>query len=195
MKHLRLSLLFLTIAACQHTEKVREAQVTYSESNGQEYVAPQADTTASVQEAPKEDMLTLYVKDIISGKRKPETAYLSQACLKELLNENPEKRNFYFEAYKVMLNSLDERLTELPAAPVVAYFRKYPAEAMNHYHTLSVKEKDQFVSHLAYDFWVEGNCHNTIPAWINEVLIENPSIKANEQDYLTLGRLMVQTYK
>jgi hypothetical protein len=111
------------------------------------------------------------------------------------LHPQLEKRDFYFQGYQVMLNKLEERLTELPAASVLAYFRKYPVEAMAHFQKFNSNERDQFISHLGYDFWVEGNSHNTIPTWINEVIIENPDCKAIEPEIMALGRKMVEAYK
>jgi hypothetical protein len=71
MKQISLCLVLLLFFACQNTEKVREANISYEEHSGEEYKAPKpAAPDTSNKIAPKDDLLTLYVKDLIKGNSK-----------------------------------------------------------------------------------------------------------------------------
>lgn len=199
MKQLVFLGLIIFLFSCQQPEQVRNANVTISESDGKEYVAPAPDTTSVRTDKPlaeeEDDLLLKYANEVIAGKRNPAAGDLTNKCLQEMNSEDPEKRGFFFKVYRRMLNTLDEGLSEVPAHPVTGYFKKYPREALSYYRSFNKKEKEQFISHLAYDFWVNGNSENTIPAWINEVIIENPDMKPFEAELIEIGHKMVATYK
>jgi hypothetical protein len=182
--------------ACQQPEQVRNANITLTESDGKEYVLQKIDTTSVRTDKPlaeeEDDLLLKYANEVIAGKRTPSADPLSTKCLQEMNSEDPEKRAFFFKVYRKMLLALDEGLSEVPAHYVTSYFKKYPREALSYYRNFNKKEKEQFISHLAYDFWVSGNSENTIPAWIN---IENPDIKPFEPELIDLSHKMVATYK
>ncbi len=154
MKNFLLILSLFTLFSCANEEAAEQTVTSDS-------IATEPTTlvdTTTVVEAPVETASELrkYGQQLLDDKVKPADNKLTKTCLDSLLSADINSRNFFFEVYLVIAENTTGVIGETASEQALAYFEKFPREALDHYIQLDKDEKAIFEDDLAFEFYASG---------------------------------------
>lgn len=175
-KLMKKSLVFLCLisllSSCSNEEKPTEEIVIPSQSI--EPVAPEDPVSA----------VRAYGQAILEDRIQPADNNQTSDCLDSLLSPNPETRLFFFDVYLAIADKSDGALSERVCEKALAYFEKFPNEAVIQFMALGKEDQSIFLDNLAYEFYaLGGNIANDVNECIDKILAKCGECQKNENQF------------
>ncbi len=155
---LLLSLLFLF--SCANEEAPINAPAIEVDSSESSY-------TGTAPEAPVLSGVRAYGQKLLDETVEPLDNAQTKQCLDSMLSADLATRDFFFPVYLIITQKSEGVLGETASEHALAYFEKFPKEALDHYKGLDKDEKKVFTDDLAFEFYASGG---DIPFDVNECI-------------------------
>jgi hypothetical protein len=152
-----IALLFtISLIYCGNAENNTDTHLTNSDT-----ITKVLDTSAEDYYPDKKFMrqpnaaeLKQYALDVLADKQNPGDNLFTYAMFDSICSPNPETRKFYYKVFINCLNKIDGIVSESVGGYIMIYLEQYPNEAIANYAELDGKNKDNYDSSLAYEFYV-----------------------------------------